>query len=157
MAGCSSTLGFPTRKYSFSHFILSLLSPQLVLPAPEPESVISPRSRVLLAAGGGRNQDLGAGVLTAPAMSQLLGLLSRQSQRAGRLLRHHRHCGVSVLLGRVPFTPVSRHNITPAEPQARLGGEVIGLLTQASGTKQLNGQLHTLSAQRTESRTLKIC
>lgn len=106
-----------------------MLSPHLVPPAPEPESVISPRSRVLLAAGGGRNRDLGAGVLTAPAMSQLQG--------AGRLLRHHRHRGASVLLGRVPFTPVSWHNMTPAEPQACLGGDSHRLIDTSLGNKAI--------------------
>lgn len=46
VVGCSSTFRFPNRTCSFPRFILPVLSPQLVLPAPEPESVISPRSRV---------------------------------------------------------------------------------------------------------------
>lgn len=132
--------GFPTRRCSFSlHFILSLLSPQLVLSAPAPASATSPRSRVPLTADGVRDHDLGAGCahcswgVTASGPSQ-------------QTARGQGFCsvitGLSVLMGRVPFTPVSGHNIAPQSPRHRVVvTRVTWLLTQASGTMQLNGPL----------------
>lgn len=82
--------------------MLSMLSPYLVLPAPEPESVISPRSRVPLAVGGVRNQDPGCQC----AHSFWASAVDRAREQGVRSVITV-IVGASVLMGRVPFTPVS--------------------------------------------------